>query len=405
MMGQITGRSLTDPTPSSTHAPDDQVNVQRPTSNTQRRTPGIPDFPICSTSPREFLERLPDAKSTKNASVTNFQHAETRIGPTETAKIQRCITSKLNVESLVLSVHTPRSSCFQPKYFWFVLLLAMLPLASLAKEVPYLGGRVNDLAGMIDDGPETFLETVLEQLETDTGCQLVILTVPNLEGAVLEDYALEVASTWQLGREGVDDGVLVLVAKEERRIRIEVGYGLEGAIPDVTAKRIIDGLMTPQFREGDFSGGITEATDTLAALIRGEAVDLPDGETYQHFDDAPLSAKLMAISIFVIVIGVFSFTAIFGQGGQAWFLYLFLMPFYAAFPAAFFGKYGLILLAAWVIGFPVFRIMTWHSGWGRSFRSSHPGWTTFATSSGGSSGGGFSGGGGSFGGGGASGGW
>ena len=315
------------------------------------------------------------------------------------------MTSKLKVERCTLEVHNPRSSWFQPKYIWLVLLLAMVPSASIAKEVPYLGGRVNDLAGMIDDDSQALMETGLEQLETDTGSQLVVLTVTNLEGAVLEDYALEVASTWKLGREGADDGVLVLVAEEERRIRIEVGYGLEGAIPDVTAKRIIDGLMTPRFREGDFSGGITEATDALGHLIRGEAVDLPEGETHQNFDDAPLSAKLMGISIFIIVIGVFSFTAIFGKGGQGWFLYLFLMPFYAAFPAAFFGKYGLILLAAWIIGFPIFRILTWHSGWGRSFRSSHPGWTTFATSSGGSSGGGFSGGGGSFGGGGASGGW
>lgn len=287
------------------------------------------------------------------------------------------------------------------------LLLTILPVVATAKEVPYLGGRVNDLAGLIEDNAQAQMETALEQLETDTGSQLVVLTVPNLEGAVLEDYALEVASTWQLGREGVDDGVLVLVAKEERRIRIEVGYGLEGAIPDVTGKRIIDGLMTPRFREGDFTGGITEATNTLGGLIRGEAVDLPEGETYQNFDNAPLSSQLMAMLIFIIVIGVFSFTAIFGKGGQGWFLYFFLVPFYAAFPTAFFGKYGLILLAAWIIGFPILRVLTWHSGWGRSFRTTYPGLTRFGSSGGGGgfSGGGFSGGGGSFGGGGASGGW
>ncbi|MEN8165316.1 MAG: TPM domain-containing protein [Acidobacteriota bacterium] len=288
----------------------------------------------------------------------------------------------------------------------FALLLTILPLVSVAKEVPFLGGRVNDLAGMIDDGPQAQLETALEQLETDTGAQLVVLTVPSLEGAVLEDYALEVASTWQLGRKETDDGVLVLVAKEERRIRIEVGYGLEGAIPDVTAKRIIDGIMTPRFREGDFSGGITEATEALAALVRGEAVELPEPESYQNFSDAPLSSQLMALSIFGIVIGVFSFTALFGQGGQSWFLYFFLMPFYAAFPTAFFGKAGLILLAAWIVGFPILRILTWHSPWGRSFKTRHPGLFRVGSSGGGwSSGGGFSGGGGSFGGGGASGGW
>ncbi len=319
--------------------------------------------------------------------------------------IQRCITSKLHVESLVLSVDTPRTSWFQPKYICLAILLTILPVVATAKEVPYLGGRVNDLAGLIEDNAQAQMETALEQLEADTGSQLVVLTVPNLEGAVLEDYALEVASTWQLGREGVDDGVLVLVAKEERRIRIEVGYGLEGAIPDVTGKRIIDGLMTPRFREGDFTGGITEATGALTGLIRGEAVELP--EPGQASGNEPLVAKIFTALIFFVVIGTFSVTAIFGKGGQSWFLYLFLMPFYGTFPLVFLGKYGFILLVGWVIGFPILRTMTWHSGWGRSFRTTYPGWTRFGSSGGGGgfSGGGFSGGGGSFGGGGASGGW
>ncbi len=315
------------------------------------------------------------------------------------------MTSKLNVERWALKGPSSHTSDFSPTTLVLALLLTILPLVSLAKEVPYLGGRVNDLAGMIDDDLQAQMETTLEQLEIDTGSQLVVLTVPNLEGAVLEDYALEVASTWQLGQKGVDDGVLVLVAKEERRIRIEVGYGLEGAIPDVTAKRIIDGIMTPRFREGDFTGGITEATGALTGLIRGEAVELPDPG--QASRNEPLVAKIFTALIFFVVIGTFSVTAIFGKGGQSWFLYLFLMPFYGTFPLVFLGKYGLILLAGWVIGFPILRTMTWHSGWGRSFRSTHPGWTTFASSGGGFSGGGggFSGGGGSFGGGGASGGW
>ncbi len=317
----------------------------------------------------------------------------------------RITARKLDDQIGRLSVQSLRSSNFYPSMLCLALLLTILPLVATAKEVPYLGGRVNDLAGLIEDNAQAQIETALEQLETDTGSQLVVLTVPNLEGAVLEDYALEVASTWQLGREGVDDGVLVLVAHEERRIRIEIGYGLEGAIPDVTGKRIIDGLMTPRFREGDFTGGITDATEALAGLIRGEAVELPDPG--QDFGNEPLSAKIFTALIFFVVVGTFSITALFGKGGQGWFLYFFLMPFYGAFPVAFLGKYGLILLAAWVIGFPILRILTWHSGWGRSFRTTYPSWTRFGSSGGGGgfSGGGFSGGGGSFGGGGASGGW
>lgn len=285
-----------------------------------------------------------------------------------------------------------------------ILASALLSREAAAKEVPYLGGRVNDLAEMIDERAERSLEATLEQLESDTGAQLVVLTIPSLDGAVLEDYALAVASTWQLGRKDHDDGVLLLVAKAERRIRIEVGYGLEGAIPDVTAKRIIDGIMTPRFREGDFTGGITEASTAMAGLIRGEAVELPDGAS-RSMGDAPLASKLAAIAIFAVVIGTFSLSAIFGKGLQNWFLYFFLMPFYGLFPIAFFGPWGIVLLAAWIIGFPMLRSLVWHSGWGRTFRTSHPGLVTFATSRGGSSGGGFSGGGGSFGGGGASGGW
>ncbi len=409
MMGHITARKLNDPTMELTNAPDDQQNVQRSTSNVQRRTPLLPAYPGCPTSPESAFEKSEIEGNAIKACNSSRRRSTPGTATTRNSRILRCPTSKLNVERWTLSVQSLRTSNFCPTSLCLALLLTILPLVSLAKEVPYLGGRVNDLAGMIDDGPQAQLETTLEQLETDTGSQLVILTVPNLEGAVLEDYALEVASTWQLGREGIDDGVLVLVAKEERRIRIEVGYGLEGAIPDVTAKRIIDGIMTPRFREGDFTGGITEATGALTGLIRGEAVELP--EPSQASGNQPLVAKIVTALIFFVVIGTFSITAIFGKGGQSWFLYLFLMPFYGAFPIAFMGKYGLILLAGWIIGFPILRTITWHSGWGRSFRSTHPGWTTFASSGGGFSGGGssfgggFSGGGGSFGGGGASGGW
>lgn len=287
------------------------------------------------------------------------------------------------------------------------VVLILAALAAGALEVPYLGGRINDLAGMIDAETRQQLETRLEQLEKDTGAQVAILILPSLEGEVLEDFALKVAETWQLGRKDVDDGVLILVAEAERKIRIEVGYGLEGAIPDVTAKRIIDGLMTPRFREGDFSGGISAAVDALDKLIRGEAVDLP--EPGSGTQDVPLAAQIMGMGIFTIVIGLFSFIALFGKGGQSWFLYFFLMPFYGAFPTAFLGPKGLILFVIWVVGFPIVRIMTWHTDWGRSFRTTHPGLITAATSSGSGSGGfssgGFSGGGGSFGGGGASGGW
>jgi len=286
-------------------------------------------------------------------------------------------------------------------YLAVVFLLAVTTLG--AKDVPYLGGRVNDTAGMLDQATRQKLEEKLEALEKDTGAQVAVLTVDSLEGEALEDYALKVASTWKLGQKGQDNGLLMLIAKQERRIRIEVGYGLEGTIPDARAKQIIDGIMTPAFKRGDFSAGVDQAVDAVSGLIRGEAVEIPEGGP--TLGEA-LSARLMTGLIFFVVIGIFSIQAVFGKGGGAWFLYFFLMPFYGTFPMAIFGPWGLALLILWIAGFPVLRIMTWHSGWGRNFRTTHAGLIHFASTSGSSSGGGgFSGGGGSFGGGGASGGW
>lgn len=288
-----------------------------------------------------------------------------------------------------------------------ILLLGVLLLSVgllSAKDVPYLGGRVNDTAGMLDPATREDLEKKLESLEEETGAQVVILTVESLDGEVLEDYAIKVASTWKLGQKGQDNGLLMLIAKQERRIRIEVGYGLEGVIPDARAKQIIDGIMTPAFKKGDFDGGVTQAVGALAALIRGEAVEIPKGGASAG---TPIFARLMTGLIFFLVIGIFSVQAIFGKGGGGWFLYFFLMPFYGTFPFVIFGPWGGgLLLILWIVGFPILRIMTWHSNWGRSFRSSHAGLIHFASTSGSSGGGGgFSGGGGSFGGGGASGGW
>jgi uncharacterized protein len=293
-----------------------------------------------------------------------------------------------------------------------VVLAAALPLAAL--EVPYLGSRVTDLAEMLPPEAEQTLETRLATLEADTGSQVAILTGPSLEGEALEDYALRVAETWQLGRAEVDDGVLILIARDERRIRIEVGYGLEGAIPDVVAKRIIDDVMRPAFRQGDVAGGLGGAVDVLDAGVRGEALPLPDAnQTAVTIGD--IGARIAAGIIFTLVVGVFSILALFTKGGPSWFLYVFLIPFYLTFPLVILGPAGLALSLAWIVGFPILRLMIWKTPWGKGFRADHPGWVTFAASnssgsgsgwsSGGFSGGGFSGGGGSFGGGGASGGW
>jgi uncharacterized protein len=290
-------------------------------------------------------------------------------------------------------------------------LLAAAP-SLLARDVPYLSGHVNDTAGMIPVEVRDRLENKLADLEKQTGAQVAVLTIGSLDGEVLEDYSLKVAQTWKLGRKGVDDGVLLLIAKGERKMRIEVGYGLEGKLTDAQCRRILDDVVRPAFRNGDFGGGVETGVDAITGTIQGKDV-IPSRALSgrRRASEVPLGAKVIGSLVFTLVIGVFSILALMSKGCQSWFLYVFLMPFYAAFPLALWGAFGALLIPTWVIGFPIAKYWLRKTPGGKSFLATHPGLVAFAASgrhsgSGhGWSSGGFSGGGGSFGGGGASGGW
>ncbi|MEM7582861.1 MAG: TPM domain-containing protein [Acidobacteriota bacterium] len=306
---------------------------------------------------------------------------------------------------------------------WLLFALGvLLPTTLAALEPPELWGRITDQADLLDDGAELRLDALLEQLETDTGAQVAILTVASLEGDPLEDFSIRVVEKWQLGREGIDDGILLLVARDDRLIRIEVGYGLEGTLTDLRTKRIISNLMVPRFREGDFAGGIGAATEVIDATLRNREDLIPPSLTRDSSNDiadAPLLERLMFMGIFSIVVGTFAMTSIATSGCMGWVLYVFLMPFFYAFPAEVLGQVvGIVALAAWVTGFPILRYVLRNTAWGERFRNWRPqvggagtwssgggGWSSGGWSGGGFSGGGFSGGGGSFGGGGASGSW
>jgi uncharacterized protein len=273
-----------------------------------------------------------------------------------------------------------------------------------ALEVPYLSGRVNDQANLLDASFETALEERLRLLEEQTGAQVAVLTIPSLEGDPLEDFSMRVVETWKLGREGIDDGVLVLIARDDRRMRIEVGYGLEPVLTDAQAGRIIDRLMAPRFREGDFNGGVDAAVGAVAAAIRGEPLELPD--TSGGSDGFNPSA----IILFLLFGLPFINGALAARGATGWILGFFLTPFFFAFPAAIFGfKAGALVAVAWLIIFPLLRLILPKTppGGGTGSRGGSF-WGPIMMGGGGGggfSGGGFSGGGGSFGGGGASGGW
>lgn len=149
------------------------------------------------------------------------------------------------------------------------------PCLAWALEVPPLSGRVNDTAKVLSAGEAKALEQRLAEYEQQTGHQFALLTIPSLEGEDIAGYSIRVAEKWGLGDKQRDDGALLLIAINDRKMRIEVGYGLEPSIPDVLAGRIIRNVMAPRFRSGDYAGGINEAFDAMMRAAAGEAVGIP----------------------------------------------------------------------------------------------------------------------------------
>jgi len=292
------------------------------------------------------------------------------------------------------------------------LLVALVAIPAEALDVPFLAGRVNDLAGVLSSGARERLEAKLRELETRTGAQVAVLIIPSLEGESLEDYSVRVAQTWKLGRKGIDDGALLFVAKNDRKMRIEVGYGLEEKLTDARSREILDDYVRPRFRANDFDGGIEAAVDAIAATVEGARLPSPPVSRGSRSGGMDLLPRLFVAGIFTVVVGVHSLVAVLTPGKMGWFLYFFLMPFYAAFPSFIVPPYGgVVACGAWILLFPIFRYRI--RPWSKEFKARHPGLAGFAggggSSSGGgwssSSGGGFSGGGGSFGGGGSSSSW
>jgi uncharacterized protein len=150
--------------------------------------------------------------------------------------------------------------------------------AALA-EIPALSSRVTDATGTLSQGEQAQLEQKLAAFEQKKGSQIALLIVPTTQPEDIAQYAIRVVEKWKIGREKIDDGVLVLVAKDDRKLRIEVGYGLEGAIPDLYAKRIISEVISPKFKQGDFYGGLDSGVDKLIGLIDGEALPTPSSTT------------------------------------------------------------------------------------------------------------------------------
>lgn len=273
-------------------------------------------------------------------------------------------------------------------------LLGATHSASAEQPIPELITRVTDLTNTLSPTQKHLLEQQLGQLESKKGSQLVVLVTPSTQPESIEQYAFRVAEYWKLGREGADDGVLLLIAKNDRKLRIEVGYGLEGVIPDAIAKRVIAETISPYFKAGDFYGGITAGVNQLERLIEGEP--LPPSK--QH--NARETTRYEDLPFFLIFILFFApaLRSLFGRligsgiaGGFAGFLT---------------WSVTTVLIGSIFAGVAVFILaLLFHRGGRSNFPGGRGGYGGGFGGSWPSGGSGWSGGGGGFGGGGASGGW
>lgn len=289
-----------------------------------------------------------------------------------------------------------------------VLISSFAALGAEQIPVPDLKGRATDLTQTLSQEELAAIDTKLAALEKAKGSQVVLLVLPTTGAESIEQFSIRVAEKWKIGRKGIDDGVILIVAKDDRKLRIEVGYGLEGALPDVICKRIIDEQIVPHFKAQDFNLGINAGLDAIIKLINGEPLPEPAGNSndLQNLSGWAMVGIIAFLSIFIVVGTLipwtvhkyFAFVPPLIGGGVAvyvyhltsiWFLALFAMAWLTFFVGVFLTVLGSGFLS--ILGIK-----------GNAAWSSGSGWRS---SSGSSSSSGFSGGGGSFGGGGSSGSW
>ena len=273
--------------------------------------------------------------------------------------------------------------------FLLACLLAISALASADVAIPPLKARVIDLTGTLAPDTITHLEATLAQFEQAKGSQMAVLILPTTQPEEIEQFGIRLAEAWKIGRKGVDDGAILIVAKDDRRVRIEVGYGLEGVLTDIATKRIIEEDIVPRFKQGDFAGGVEAGMSRMLRLVEGEP--LPPPQAVSSGVDGMFDKAVLGVmgGIFAgTVLGIFlgrglgSFVGALGAGGMVW-----------------------LLSGLFVVGLIVFLIVLF-AVFGN--RGSGGGWSSGGFGGGSGSwggGGGFSGGGGGFGGGGSSGSW
>ncbi|HEV8391055.1 MAG TPA: TPM domain-containing protein [Dongiaceae bacterium] len=197
-----------------------------------------------------------------------------------------------------------------PRLLAIALLVLIAPQALAdTLPVPALTGRVVDQAGILDSNDESRLTGKLQNLETKTSIQLVVVTLPSLRGSPIEDWGLALGRTWGIGQKGKDNGVLLVVAPNDRELRIEVGYGLEGSLPDATADAIIRNVIVPRFKSGSMAGGISDGVDAIIAVLSGTGEEFTPSRR-------EVVGQMLSQWTPVLFIGLFVVLVIVGQFGR-----------------------------------------------------------------------------------------
>ncbi len=277
-------------------------------------------------------------------------------------------------------------------------------LARAVVAVPPLVGRVVDQTGTLSSTDVDTLNGTIRAFEARKGSQIAVLIVPTTDGEAIEPFSLRVAEAWKIGRKKIDDGALLVIAKNDRHLRIEVGYGLEGALTDVTSKRIIDEVITPKFKAGDFAGGISAGVDRMIGIVDGEKLPAPEPPHWQpstrSFDPEDLFNPFLLIPVLLFGGALRAMLGrLIGSGVAGTLVALIAWFFFGSLVAALLSGLVASLLVMFsdsiTSGSPGGRGGSWSGGSGGS-----SGWSSGSSSSSNSGGGG-----GSFGGGGASGSW
>ena len=287
-----------------------------------------------------------------------------------------------------------------------VFLLMTLAFVARAEPIPVpkLTGHVVDLTGTLSADERARVDAKLTEFEAKRGSQVVVLLVPSIGTEVIEDFSTRVTDAWQLGRKGVDDGVLFVIAKQERKMRVHTGRGVQGTLTDVLAKRIVADIVSPRFRTGDFAGGIDEAVDAIMKAIEGESLPLPPSKPRGKVSTVSSYGDFLWMAFFLVPVGAMVLRSLVGRFAGA-------------------GLTGGVtgVAAAWIFGSVVFGVVAAIIAFivglmmgtgissgarpgGRGGGYGGGGWSGGGGGFGGD-GGGFSGGGGGFDGGGASGDW